>query len=32
MDVLKTFKATFYSSSQLIVFVNDEYKVAFKSL
>ena len=25
---LKTFKATFYSSSQLIIFVNDEQKVA----
>ena len=27
---LKTFKATFYSSSQMIIFVNDEYKVALK--
>ena len=27
---LKTFKATFYSSSQLIIFVNEEYKVALK--
>ena len=29
---LKTFMATFYSSSQLIIFVNDEQKVALKSL
>ena len=27
---LQTFKATFYSSSQLIIFVNDEQKVALK--
>ena len=29
---VKTFKETFYSSSQLIIFVSDELKVAFKSL
>ena len=27
---LKTFKTTFYSSSQLIIFVNNEYKAALK--
>ena len=31
ITVERLFKATFYSSSQLITFVNDEYKVALKS-